>query len=270
MDQTPIFYINLAARTDRRAFMIEQLQRLGLQASRIEAVTSQSVPAEWRSRYGDPRRYGWLTPAEMACTLSHMKAAEAVLRSGAPWACILEDDAQLSPSLPRFLAALPAKPPTLDVLRIEVGYRPNPMKVSPELKIGDYRVFRHYGWLKGTAGYILSAHGARVISGGEGMLGYTADDALFNPYRPLSRRLTIRCLSPALCTEAESYLNGESATSDIYSERATRASAEAAHTWHNILRKAQLVIDQDIWQGGRKSWHLMRGVEKRDLPFKAD
>jgi glycosyl transferase, family 25 len=270
MTQIPIFYINLAARTDRRIFMAEQFERLGLQAARIEAVTSEAVPAKQRARYGDPRRHGWLTPAELACSLSHMKAAEAALRTGAPWALILEDDARLSPRLPHFLAALAAKPPALDVLRLEAVYRPVPMVPSRELEIEHYRAFRLYGWLNGAGAYIVSARAAQVLASGEGMLGKTADDALFNPYQPLSRRLTVRCLSPALCIEAETYLNEAAPTSDINPQRLGRGAAEAAHFWHNILRKAQLILDRDIWQGGRRSWHMIRGVKKRDLPFQGD
>jgi GR25 family glycosyltransferase involved in LPS biosynthesis len=270
MTQIPIFYINLAARADRRAYMAAQLEPMGIEATRIDAVAAPDIPAEQLRRYGDPRRHGWLTPAEIACTLSHIKAAAEVVRSGAPWACIFEDDARLSPSLPHFLAALQTTPPALDVLRIEAGYRPVPMVATNELEIAGYRAFRLYGWLNGAGGYIVSAAAAGVISRGEGMVGYAADDALFNPYRPLSNRLTIRCLSPALCIEADSYLNGAKPTSDIDRERLARGSAEAAHYWHNMLRKARLVMDRDIWQGGRRSWHLMRGVQKHSLPFKAE
>src|SRR5690242_19024849 len=98
-----IYYINMARRTDRRAFMEAQLAKLGLEATRIEAVTPETflASAVTASR-------GRLTPVALSCSLSHVKAAEALLASGDPCALILEDDAILSTRLPEFLAALDA------------------------------------------------------------------------------------------------------------------------------------------------------------------
>ena len=43
-----IYYINLARRTDRRDFMEAQFQKLGLAATRIEAVTPADISEELR------------------------------------------------------------------------------------------------------------------------------------------------------------------------------------------------------------------------------
>jgi hypothetical protein len=44
--QLPVFYINVAARTDRRDFMESQFAELGIPVERIEAVLPDQIPAE--------------------------------------------------------------------------------------------------------------------------------------------------------------------------------------------------------------------------------
>ena len=200
MTQLPIFYINLVSRPDRRAFMEAQFAELHLEASRIEAIDGAKVPADHLVRYGDARRAKWLTPGEIACSLSHMEAMARIVQSGASWGCILEDDVRLSASLPKFLDAFAANAPAIDLVRIEAVYRAVPMRRERAAGIAGFDLYRCFGAPNGTGGYLISAAAARAITTGQSLLGRAADDALFNAFQPLSRRFRVRLLSPALCT----------------------------------------------------------------------
>jgi GR25 family glycosyltransferase involved in LPS biosynthesis len=72
-ETTPIYYINLEHRTDRRQHIVRELQRMGLQATRIPAVH-------------EPKR------EVLGCAKSHILATEQFLDSGAPCGIVLEDD----------------------------------------------------------------------------------------------------------------------------------------------------------------------------------
>jgi GR25 family glycosyltransferase involved in LPS biosynthesis len=70
---TPIYYINLDHRTDRRQHIVHELQRMGLHATRIPAVY-------------EPQR------EILGCAKSHILAIEQFLDSGASCGIVLEDD----------------------------------------------------------------------------------------------------------------------------------------------------------------------------------
>src|SRR5207249_2273941 len=98
----PVFYINVASRLDRRRFMEAQFASLGLSAERIEAATPSEISEPDRRAWCDPSRATWMTEGEFACNLSHLRAWALILERGLTHALILEDDAVLSASLPRF------------------------------------------------------------------------------------------------------------------------------------------------------------------------
>ena len=87
--------INLRSATDRRAAVEEQARRLGIEVQFVEAVVGKELPAEVPAydKRGRARTHTYdLSPNEIACTLSHIKAMEAFLASGAEYAVIMEDD----------------------------------------------------------------------------------------------------------------------------------------------------------------------------------
>ena len=98
--------------------MEEQFARLGLRATRIEAVTPETIPAA----DGVPEiRPGASCRPRSVCSMSHVRAARTLLASRTRrTALILEDDAVLSQSTSRSsLPRLRPAPLVLDALRIE-------------------------------------------------------------------------------------------------------------------------------------------------------
>ncbi|QFU09891.1 Glycosyltransferase family 25 (LPS biosynthesis protein) [Rhodobacteraceae bacterium THAF1] len=90
------FLINLDGSDARLATAASQLDRIGMKWSRVPAVDGRGKPTSDFPQYDDAacRRYMGrsMTGAEIACHLSHARAAETFLHSGASHGLILEDD----------------------------------------------------------------------------------------------------------------------------------------------------------------------------------
>lgn len=98
MAQLPVYVINLDRRPDRWAAMSAQMDRLGIEATRIPAIDKERLE-------GDPAllRMG---AGHVACARSHYKAMQALVDCGAPAALILEDDVEVGEEVPALIASL--------------------------------------------------------------------------------------------------------------------------------------------------------------------
>ena len=108
----PIFVINLKRSLDRRANISRQLEILGLEYQFIEAVDgSQFTPHEVVEKYGEQVFYTntydhqRMSLGSLGCLLSHIKLYELMIENNIPAACVLEDDAELSPRFAEILNA---------------------------------------------------------------------------------------------------------------------------------------------------------------------
>ena len=108
----PIFVINLKRSPNRKANISKQLDALGLDYQFIEAVDgSQFTPHEIVEKYGEQVFYTntynhqRMTLGSLGCLFSHIKFYEVMIENNIPIACVLEDDAELSPRLPEVLNA---------------------------------------------------------------------------------------------------------------------------------------------------------------------
>ncbi|WP_298850612.1 glycosyltransferase family 25 protein [uncultured Ruegeria sp.] len=116
----PIFLIGLERATGRARLMEQELQKAGLSATRVNAVDCDAATREDFLR--DCRAegpWGYFHTKDMACTLSHAKAWEAVIASGAKQALILEDDVFLTPELADWLNDPSWWPEDADIVRFE-------------------------------------------------------------------------------------------------------------------------------------------------------
>lgn len=99
--RTPVLVINLASAPDRMAYQTAQMNRLALNATRVEAVTRGEITlGQLASNSG--RAVRPFAGSELACLLSHANCWEIVANASAPM-LIVEDDAVLSDRLPRVL-----------------------------------------------------------------------------------------------------------------------------------------------------------------------
>jgi glycosyl transferase family 25 len=104
------FVINLPHATERRAHIERELAAQGLEHEFIEAVDGAALTSAEREELIDEaavaRHPDWLTPGMVGNALSHLRAWEAVARSGDACGLVLEDDAALSPRFAELLAAV--------------------------------------------------------------------------------------------------------------------------------------------------------------------
>ncbi len=169
----PVFVINLARDTDRRAHMAALLARIGLPATFVPAVNGRSLPAAERARY-DPARalrvYGKpMLDAEIGCYLSHYRLWQRLLDEGLEAALILEDDIEIDPVLPGLLADLLACPPWL-VVRLHsmrgrvLAPRRGAFRGRQVAALRDGAgLFRLRTHTLGAAAYLIRAEGARRL-----------------------------------------------------------------------------------------------------------
>jgi len=195
----PIYYINLDSRPDRRAFMEAQLASLGLEGTRVSAATPADLTPEEVALYCDGRKPRYLRRRELACTKSHERVWTAMIAAGNERALVLEDDAELSPLLPAFLAELSGF--DADIIRLEAtGPR---IRVFPPVARSaggiDLRPFRSTPM--GAAGYILRQTAARQLLGHPAFRRRQTDLVLYNPFDPPGAGLTRLQTVPGLCQQ---------------------------------------------------------------------
>lgn len=66
-----------------------------------------------------------MTPSEVGCAVSHARTYESIVRTGAPWSVVMEDDARVTPHfsvLPTLLEGLPTNRPTVLLLWAQPDY----------------------------------------------------------------------------------------------------------------------------------------------------
>lgn len=253
--------------------MEQRFSGLGLDYERIEALTPASITADQRNRYCDPNAHAWQSEGELACSLSHLEAMRRFLATPASYAAIFEDDAILSGSLPAVLAEFDSTRPAVDILRLETDNTRMRLLPHDEGEIGEFAMYRLFNTGGAAAGYIVSRKGAERVLAGEEILFDLTDQALFNPYAPISRDLTVRQLVPALVIQEDRL--GQRAnrvgSSDLEHQRLDRDRLDRANFWRRANYNFPDFLARDIVLPLANLWlRLTRGAAKRDVPFKAD
>lgn len=193
-----ILYINLDHRADRRAYMDAQFTSLGLAAERLRATTPADVLAADLApvTLDDARRR--LAPTEIATSVSHQRAWRRMLEDGDAHALVLEDDCELSPRLPEFLAEFDRQGGFHGLVRLETRLRSQILARRAARDVRGIRLHQPFTWEWGTAGYIISADEARrVLASGQRFV-LPVDDMLLSTESPVRDGSRILQAVPAL------------------------------------------------------------------------
>ena len=95
----PIYYINLDRSTDRKRKMEKQFNKYGVEnTTRISAVDGKklySMKEGFVTGLGSYSNFFSMTPRQLGCTLSHIKAIKQAYESGLETVLVLEDDVSL-------------------------------------------------------------------------------------------------------------------------------------------------------------------------------
>lgn len=98
MQSFPIFIINLPTATERRAAVVQQMNKLGLHYEIVEGIfgNDSRVTERYDEKLSIKERGKPLTIGERGCALAHALIYDRMLREHIPVALILEDDIVLA------------------------------------------------------------------------------------------------------------------------------------------------------------------------------
>ena len=158
----PILVINLRSSTARWEKVSAELASAGLFFERHEAVDGRLFSAAEIAQlapWDSSAFFKPLSPGEIGCFLSHVSAAERIVRDGLNRALVLEDDFILAENFAvrlKDLLALPGRPP--DLIKIEGALRGGEW-VATTAK--GQKLYRHRRPPSRTAAQIWSHEGAK-------------------------------------------------------------------------------------------------------------
>lgn len=260
----PIFFINMASRPDRLRHVEQQLNALGLTATRVEAVTPRDFSAalEERRRSGLVR----LNAGEIACSLSHQSIWQTMLDQQIPAALILEDDVVLAADLPAVLRDPHLLDHDPDAIQLEthataalVG-RPVPTAVSG---LSQNRLMSSS---LGTAAYVMTSRLARRVLQRDDLEQMSVDSLLFGRPGGLFYQARIYQAVPALAIQLDQTREGKLSVglSDLTGQRPphrpagpmplqARLKRTANHWSHHLRILTTFGPTGELW-GSRKLW----------------
>lgn len=194
-------YINLDRSSTRRDWMQKQADLMGLSFERVPAVDGRGLSdAEIGAVAGAVPR-DQLSAAAVACFLSHRKAWENVVHSGAAHAAIFEDDIHFSDAAAVFLSGDAWVPQDADIVRLEV-YLPDCAVEAAHIRtIGNRRLHRLRGRDLGSGAYIISRQCAERLLRDVTMISHEFDQLLFDPEFPVFSGLRTYKLIPSPCIQ---------------------------------------------------------------------
>lgn len=175
---TAIYYINLDARPDRRTFMEQQFDALGLSAMRLPAtspatltLTATSVP------HPDMAVRAPMTASELACLESHSRVWRAIAEGDDAFAVIFEDDLVISRQFAGFVAALTSSP-DWDVLRLETNFQS--VRVGAKAAaVGTVQARRLMQPQSGAGAYVVSRAAAQKYLASRYFRALPADNLVY-------------------------------------------------------------------------------------------
>jgi glycosyl transferase family 25 len=181
------YVINLDRAPERLAAVDTQLRALGLSYERVAAldaanVTDAMVASATAPRLGAlfkgmrgyrqsttsgpaiywPEVGRYFVAGEIACYLSHGRALQAFVDSGAPAALIFEDDAEIDADIAAVIDVIDRLPPRARIVKLE-GIQASYEANYPVARVGDRSVMMMLKPSTGAAGYYINRAGAEQI-----------------------------------------------------------------------------------------------------------
>ncbi|MDJ0522233.1 MAG: glycosyltransferase family 25 protein [Planctomycetota bacterium] len=158
-----VLVINLDRRPDRMAAMARQLEGLGLEYERVQAVDARDLAGDPREGIRVPSNPYPFTLPEIACYQSHRRCWEILVDSGASNALILEDDVILSQRTAQVLRDARFHPPSDGVLRAEAAVLHALLAWRPRVAANGFAVHGYASTQWHAAAYVLGDDAARLL-----------------------------------------------------------------------------------------------------------
>jgi glycosyl transferase family 25 len=170
--------------------------------TRLAAVDARALTPEQRAALDESaycRKHG-KTPVlgELGCYLSHVEVMRAFLASDFEFALVLEDDAQLKPSLPAVLQALLEHTRRWDVAKLSAVHSGTPVRVLP-LAEGHWLAVM-LTRCTGSSAYVMNRRAAEAYARGLLPMSLPYDHVFDQGWR---FRLKYRLVTPTPCGHDE-------------------------------------------------------------------
>ena len=167
MSVPPIYIISLPGETTRRAYMANQMQRLGLGYTFTDAIDGRRLNAEeiahaYDATRAKQTRYGELNRGEIGCALSHKKIWQQLVASQDLGWIVLEDDALLAEDAPAVLALLSTQVKAGEVA-VFVQTNENSFAWKQKSLVPPYRLVYVNQAFVGAVGYYISKKAAENL-----------------------------------------------------------------------------------------------------------
>lgn len=171
--QLPVYVINLARRPDRWTSIADNLDRIGVAATRVPAIDAPDVTGPFSED---------LSLAQAACLKSHLTAAQRLLDTSHPAALILEDDAELASEVYGLLRHIDWWPVGARAVKLDADSRGKPMLLGPIIgRTPCGKALRPIAWSRAVAcSYMIDRIGAEIVLRMAYDTGMTADSLLFH------------------------------------------------------------------------------------------
>lgn len=197
-----IYFINLDRSPGRLDWFMAQVAGMDVTTVRVPAVDARQLPEQEFERL---RRLSSgvnsMSPAEMACLLSHRKAWALVAEGEDDWAFVAEDDIHFSADAASFLKSDRWIPAGVDLVKAETDLKRHELSFKTWGEPFGHELRRLKSAHVGSGGYFVSRVAARKL------IAYTdghcepVDVILFSSTEGLLQELTALQLSPAICVQ---------------------------------------------------------------------
>ncbi|MBP0439647.1 glycosyltransferase family 25 protein [Tianweitania sediminis] len=215
-----VFFINLDRSPERRAFMMDQLEALGVSFERIAAVDGKT--ADLTRHAGSP-----LTQTEIACFLSHRDCWKRIVDLDLDYGLILEDDVRLSPRFAAVASDTAWLNPLNGLAKLDTSGRKVLLERQSKEGPAGLRFHRLRSEHTGCAGYIISRGKAREFLGrSSARLTEPVDLFVFGEQAVAEERVVAWQAVPAVVAQEKRFASvaGKPMDSVIGSRRGKRGS----------------------------------------------
>ncbi len=272
-NQIPVYYINLAARVDRRLFMEEQFARLGIVADRIDATTIADVPEARMAPHADLDNPWAMTRVEVACVMSHEVTWRRMLEAGQTYALILEDDAVMGNGLGAFLDPAFNAELGAELLKLETVYERVRLGRVVRTVAGRFEVRQLLASHMGAGAYIISAQMAQRALSDPALPLMSVDRYFFSRGGPIIPNRRLYQVDPAPVVQLEFHRDGKATTASVSDLKRDRDSHRASvpltpgYRWRDFLARTSYTL--------RLIAHILpdpeaRRQKRRQVPFERD
>lgn len=204
----PVHVINLDRRPDRRAFMAEQLDAMGVAWEREAALDAETATdAELAAEVAPEGHLIRMGRGSRACAVSTFRVFRKIVAGPEPAAVVMQDDTELSPDLAAFVRSAEWIPSGVGLIQFEKWSRRRTRKLlGPPLGTAPApgRTIRRLHSRTGGAGcYLVTRDAARAVLAEKGPLRFPIDHLLFNVnVSPIARRVGVAMVVPCLARQA--------------------------------------------------------------------